>query len=197
MSLFATSAGRSAKFPNIGDSITGTVRQAPFEKQQTKYGTNELDFWPNGDPKMAIVIPLSTSLREDAEDDGERAIYITSSRQKRAIADAIRAAGLTDLSVGATLTLKYVGNDPASKNPANPAKMWAAQISAPTAFAQQTAPPAAVQQAPAAAPAPAVQQGLTQEQAGKVAQLRAAGIDDATIATAVGVDINLIAQTPF
>lgn len=198
MSLFESSS-KGLKFDTIGVTHTGTVKSAPRERQQTKFGTQEPDFYPNGDPKMQILVDLQTELRDDPNDDGERTLYVASKNMKRAIAQAIREAGADDLTVGGVLTVTYVGNDPASKNPANPAKLYQAKYTpGSNAFAQEPpAPPAAVQQAPAAAPAPAVQQGLTQEQAGKVAQLRAAGIDDATIATAVGVDINLIAQTPF
>ncbi len=197
MSLFESSS-KGLKFDTIGVTHTGTVKSAPRERQQTKFGTQEPDFYPNGDPKMQILVDLQTELRDDPNDDGERTLYVASKNMKRAIAQAIREAGANDLTVGGVLTVTYVGNDPASKNPANPAKLYQAKYTpGSSAFAQQTAAPAAVQQTPAATPAPAAEQGLTQEQAGKVSQLRAAGIDDATIATAVGVDINLIAQTPF
>lgn len=207
MSLF-DSANKGVKFNTIGDEITGTVAGDPFERQQTKFGTQDPDFWPNGDPKMQILVPLQTTLREDPNDDGERTLYVASKNMKRAIGDAIRNAGASDIARGGTLTVKFVGNDPASKNPANPAKVYQAQYTPPaTAFAAApAAQPAQAVAAPQAAPAPQpvaapfqapTPAGLTQEQAAQVVQLRAAGIPDETIATAVGVDITLITNTPF
>jgi hypothetical protein len=209
MSLF-TSGSKGAKFTTIGDSITGKVLRAPEERQQTKFGSQDPDFWPNGDPKMQIVVPLATDQRDpaDVNDDGERTLYVASKNMKRAIGDAIRVAGVQDVAVGGLLSVQYVGNDPASKNPQQPAKMYAAQYTPPTSAFQQATPPPAVQtvaaaqaQAPFATPQPAVPaHGLTDDQVGKITQLRAAGIPDDTIATAVGATAAQLAQfdaTPF
>ncbi|MGK9222273.1 hypothetical protein, partial [Microbacterium barkeri] len=62
--------------------------------------------------------------------------------------------------------------------------------------------PAAAPAAPAAAPAPvaaapAQTNGLTPDQLGKLAQLRAAGIDDATIAAAIGATVEQVTGVPF
>lgn len=229
MSLFDSSS-KGVKFDVVGATITGTVKSAPRERQQTKFGSQDPDFWPNGDPKMQILVDLQTDQRADQNDDGTRTLYVASSNMKRAISEAIRTAGAADLQPGGVLTVQYIGNDPASKNPANPAKMYAAQYTAPTsAFGQQPAPavaaPQPVQQPPAFVPttaavppvqaapqpvqqapfaAPAVPQphpsGLTQDQIGKLGQLRAAQIPEDTIATAIGATPQQIAvydATPF
>lgn len=152
MSLFDSSS-KGVKFDVVGATVTGTVKSAPRERQQTKFGSQEPDFWPNGDPKMQILVDLQTDQRADMSDDGARTLYVASGNMKRAIGEAIRAAGAPDLQPGGTLTVQYIGNDPASKNPANPAKMYAAQYTAPTsAFVQQ----------PAAAAPPVVQTGYQQ-----------------------------------
>lgn len=156
MSLFDSSS-KGLKFENIGQSHTGTVKAAPRERQQTKYNSTELDFWPNGDPKMQILVDLQTTLREDHTDTGERTLYVASKHMKRAIGQAIRDAGVPDLAPGGVLTVTYVGNDPASANPANPAKMYAAQYTAPSSpFAAQQPASQPVQPAPPqpAPPAP-------------------------------------------
>jgi hypothetical protein len=224
MSLFDSSS-KGVKFDVVGASIQGTVKAAPRERQQTKYGTQEPDFWPNGDPKMQILVDLQTDRREDPNDDGERTLYVASKNMKKAIGEAIRAAQATDIMPGGTLTVTYVGNDPASKNPQNPAKLYQAQYTAPTsAFVAPTPAPqqpvqtqqqAYVPQAPTAAgptfqqaqaplpatpqpaPAQALPGGMDQDQLSKVVQLRAAGIPDETIATAVGVTQEQINQIPF
>ncbi|MEV7875177.1 hypothetical protein [Microbacterium sp. NPDC089188] len=149
MSLFESSS-KGVKCDAVGATVTGVVQSAPRERQQTKFGTQEPDFWPNGDPKMQILVDLKTDQRADASDDGERTLYVASKNMKRAIGEAIRAAGASDIAPGGTLTVQYLGNDPASKNPANPAKMYAATYTAPTsAFAQQ---PVAAAPVPVAAP---------------------------------------------
>lgn len=216
MSLF-DSSNKGIKFQNVGDQITGTIAGAPSERQQTKFGTQDPDFWPNGDPKMQIIVPLQTELREDGQDDGERTLYVASKHMKRAISDAIRTAGATDILPGGVLTVQYVGNDANSKNPANPAKMYAASYTAPSSAFAAPAPvaqqpfvpatpapvaqpafvPAAVPATPApqVAPAPAapVQQWLNEQQVAQLTQLRAAGIPEVTIATALGATPEQIA----
>jgi len=145
MSLF-DSSNKGVKFANIGDRIVGTINGAPYERQQTKFNTQDPAFWPNGDPMMQILVPLQTQMREDANDDGERTLYVASKNMRKAIGDAIRESGASDLLPGGVLTVQYVGNDPASKNPQNPAKMYTAQYTAPSsAFAQQPAAAAAQQ----------------------------------------------------
>lgn len=251
MSLFESSS-KGVKFDTIGASIQGTVKSAPRERQQTKYGTQEPDFWPNGDPKMQILVDLQTDQRLDANDDGERTLYVASKNMKKAIGEAIRAANASDIAPGGVLTVSYVGNDPASKNPANPAKLYQAQYTAPSSAFVQQAPAAPVpqpvqQQAPAfvpsgapqfvpstpqpvqqqfipatpqppqqaaqpavapgdapwATPQPVQQQfpgGLTSEQVAQLQQLRAAGIPESTIVTAINATPEAIAaydNTPF
>lgn len=228
MSLFESSS-KGVKFDTVGASITGVVKSAPRERQQTKYGTQEPDFWPNGDPKMQILVDLQTDQRVDPNDDGERTLYVASPKMRKAIGEAIRAANASDILPGGTLTVTFIGNDPASKNPANPAKLYQAQYTAPTSGFVQPQPAAQpAQQAPqqayvpqgqpagaptfqsAQAPLPATPQpvqqapapqvqpgGMTEDQMGKIAQLRAAGIDDGTIATAVGVSSEQLAAIPF
>lgn len=217
MSLFDSSS-KGIKFDVIGATITGEVISPARERQQTKFGTQEPDYWPNGDPKMQILVDLRTNLREDANDDGERTLYVASKNMKKAISDAIRSAGATDILPGGVLTVQYVGNDANSKNPANPAKMYAASYTAPSsAFAapaaQQFVPaaqpaqvPATPTSAPQAAPAapvaqPAAQPAaaapeqpwLTEAQIAQLTQLRAAGIPEDTIATALGTTPEILA----
>jgi hypothetical protein len=156
MSLFDSSS-KGLKFDTIGVQHTGTVKAAPRERQQTKFGSQEPDFWPNGDPKMQILVDLQTNLRESADDDGERTLYVASKNMRRAIGEAIRAAGASDIAPGGVLTVSYIGNDPASANPANPAKLYAAQYSAPaSAFAGAAAGAQPVQQAVTAPQVPQV-----------------------------------------
>lgn len=218
MSLFITAGGKTAKFLTVGATITGTISRPPHEQQQTEFGSNTPATWPNGDPKMQIVVNLDTAERDpaDANDDGARTLYVSSSKMKRAIGDAIIAAGANDIEVGGTLTVTYTGTDPQSKNPANPAKLYSASYARPaTPLAQQapaaTPAPAVPTPAPAPAPGPApaaasapapaaaplTGTGLTPEQATKAGQLRALQMTDEQIAAALGVTIDDVMQIPF
>lgn len=215
MSLF-DSGSKGIKFTNIGDEVTGTIAGVPFERQQTKFGTNEPDFWPDSTPKMQILVPLKTHMRDpnDVHDTGERTLYVASAAMKQAIGQAIRASGAQDLAPGGTLTVKFIGHDAASKNPAQPKKLYSATYTAPvSSFATGApqpvaAPPGAVAQGPqqpvAQAPAavPQVPQqivaqpapgGLNEQQTSQLAQLRAAGIPVETIAQALGTTVEAIA----
>jgi hypothetical protein len=170
MSLFDISGGKSATFNTIGETVTGTITRAPSERQATKYKTTDLDFWPSGDAKMQIQVPLQTTSRVDPDDDGVRTLYVTKSKgdaRFRAIAEAIAAAGAEDLAVGGILTVTYIGNDPASQNPANPKKLYTATYAPPASGFAQAAPAAASapvqQQAPAGFPSQAIPQQAPQQ----------------------------------
>lgn len=94
--LDTASAGRSKwfGFPNVGDVFKGTYLSAS-ERQATDYVTSALKTWDDGTPMMEYVIEFQTDLRDDDTDDGRRTIYAgKSSRLFKAMAEAVRAAGL-------------------------------------------------------------------------------------------------------
>lgn len=156
--------GKSAKFDTFGDIVTGTITEPPEMRQQTKMGSGEPLTWDDGSPKMQLVVTLQTQLREDADDDGIRKVYVKGSKDPAskslhaAVAAAVVAAGAKGLQVGGTLTVTYTGNG-VSKTPGfNPPKQYAAVYAQPTgAEFLGTAPAAApaVPAAPAPAPVPA------------------------------------------
>jgi hypothetical protein len=176
MGLFDTST-KAIKFATIGDTVTGEIMGAPFQQQRTKFGTNQPDFYDNGDPKMQILITLGTTLREDTEDDGTRTLYVSSSAQKKAIGAAIRQADAADIETGGVLTVTFTGFDPQSKNPANPAKLYTASYAPPTAVEVSTQ-----SNTPAL---PADESGERQ----KVRELIALGLTDEQIISAVAVSL--------
>lgn len=162
--------GRSAKFETPGTTVTGTITAEPEVRQQTEYKTGKLQFWDNGDPMMQLVVKLQTAERdpEDKDDDGIRAIYIKGGFKKptmqKAIADAVRAAGVKGLAVGGTLTVTYTGDGP-SEGSGYPPKYYSASYAPPSAnfLATGEATPPAQTAAPAAptqATAPANGDGL-------------------------------------
>jgi hypothetical protein len=192
----------------VGYTVTGVI-QSTEVRQQTDLDGNLLT-WDNGDPRMQLVVTLATDLRDDPEDDGVRAVYVKGSKSpgSKSVHDAVRAAvqraGAKGLEVGGTLTISFVGTEPAKTRGYSDRKLWEAQYAVPDRAAQTgdflgttpatvTAPPAAVAAPPVqAAPAPTA--APAGEEAGaKARQLVALGLDDATIAGATGLDASVIA----
>lgn len=155
--------GKSATFENVGDSITGTVESTEV-RQQTDISTGDPQTWPNGDPKMQLVVTLQTGQREDADDDGLRSLYVKGSKKPGsrsmhdAVASAVRSSGAKGLEAGGTLTVTHDGEEPSSTRGFNPRKLYSAQYVAPDKAAQTgdflgTAPAAPQQAQPAPAQA--------------------------------------------
>jgi hypothetical protein len=141
----------SAKFDNINDSITGTISEPPEVRQQTDIDTKLPMTWPDGRPMMQLVVTLQTDLRNDADDDGLRRIYVKGKSMTGAVRDAVRKAGAKGLEVGGRLQVVYVGDGEVKKRGFNPPKLYLAQYARPTtqeanAFLGLTPP--APQQAP-------------------------------------------------
>ncbi len=130
MSLFESSS-KGLKFDTVGATHTGVVQSAPARAAADEVRQPGARLLAQRRPKMQILVDLKTDQRLDASDTGERTLYVASKNLKRAIGEAIRAAGASDILPGGTLTVQYIGNDPASANPANPAKMYTAQYNGP------------------------------------------------------------------
>lgn len=226
MSIFTPAASKSAKFANPGDEVHGTITDISEPMQTTKFGSQEPDFWPSGDPKMQVKITLQTEQREDADDDGKRGLWVTVSGkpggQLASIRDAVRASGANDIAVGGVLSMKFTGYDPESKNPHQPRKLFTAAYSPATGGGAFRAEPQAERpvqtidpmtgevrgagpvqtqadpwSVPAATPAPAPQQQSVD--AARVQQMIALGADDNAIASATGANwqqINAIRNMP-
>jgi hypothetical protein len=123
---------RSAAFQSVGDKIVGFISRQPEVQQQRDFETGELKVWSDGNPMMQLRVVLSTDLRDpdDAEDSGERALYIRGNMQ-RAIAQAVRAASAPGLEVGGKLLIKYVADGKAPRRGFNPPKVYEARYRAP------------------------------------------------------------------
>ena len=192
----------------VGDSVTGTITEATV-RQVNDFTTGKPKFWDDGKPVNQVVVSIDTDLRDDADDTGERTLYIkTWGSQWKALREAVRVLGahqLSDaLSPGNVITQTFTGlgktgngfdeklytfqirrgADPALNNIPEPAVAgsdpWGeAPVAAPAA---QPAPVAA---APAAQPAAAP----------SVPALIAAGLNDDQILAAVpGLDKNILAM---
>lgn len=189
------SGSRSAKFEQVGDSITGTIESTEV-RQQTDIQNGQPLTWDNGDPRMQLVVVLQTALREptppgETPDDGKRTLYVKGSKKAGsqslhdAVASAVRASGAEGLQPGGTLTVQMIGTAPSETRGFNDRKLYAAQYvpGAPVSggflgTAQQAAPAAAapVQQQPVQQPvqvAQPVQQAIPQPMPAQPAQVAA------------------------
>lgn len=106
----------AAKFISPGDVYGGpitkleAVQARKFDKGKP---TDELDFWPNGDPKMVAVATIKTDHRDpsDPSDDGQRKLYIASRDMQAKVRDAVKKAGQRKLDIGGVLQVFYVGDE--------------------------------------------------------------------------------------
>jgi hypothetical protein len=120
---------RSAKFEKHGDTISGWVTAAE-PRQQTDFKTKAPLTWPDGNPRMQLVVTLFTELREGDDDDGMRSLYVRGQMQQ-AVADAIRKAGQRGLAVDGRLVVRYVGDAEPKVRGESGAKQYAARYEAP------------------------------------------------------------------
>jgi hypothetical protein len=149
--------GKSARFENPGDTIKGVIAAPPELRQQTDIATGVPKTWDNGDPVYQLVVQLQTDLREDADDDGLRNLYVSGGFKRaslqKAVADAVRASKAKGLEVGGTLAVRFTGEEPPAKKGFSPAKLYAAQYQPPSAaFLDESAAKAAPEDAFAEAP---------------------------------------------
>lgn len=132
-------------FNNIGDTIVGQIINEPKAMQCKKFGTEELDFWPSGDPKMQTVFQVQTAWRNYeginnpdrmSPDSGIRTIYLKGKHFEKATKIAILTARADWLDVGGWFKATYTGEDMSSKAPMKP-KLFDVQYQPPRPQAAQ------------------------------------------------------------
>ncbi len=170
----------SFKDAKVGDSFTGII--AELETAQVRnYETGEPEFWDGGNAKLQIVVTLDTEYSDNAEDDGQRKVYLFG--QKLAAAkSALKAAGVDKLEKGSTFTITYSGTKPATNKKYNDVKLYSIDI-----VPAKSNP--AVDNLLAAGAKPVVEgDKLTAEQVQKAQKLSDAGFQDEEIAETMGVN---------
>lgn len=144
----------------VGTSFTGIVDREPEMRQQTDYVEKGKPlFWPDGSPKMQVVVTVDTDYRDSTKpnDDGKRRWYLRW-HSLDAVRAAIRESGADGLHAGGKLTLTFSGTEPSNKG--EPAKLYTAVYVPPLSggnealmnesqTAQAEAPASAGQSAPA------------------------------------------------
>ncbi|MDM2104790.1 Uncharacterised protein [Mycobacteroides abscessus subsp. bolletii] len=101
----------SAKFKTHGDTVGGVIVEEPTQQQQRDLESGDLETWPDGNPKMQLVVTVQTDLRDPAveDDDGKRRIFVKGGLRK-AVQEAVIAAGSRGLDVGGELHVTYTGD---------------------------------------------------------------------------------------
>jgi hypothetical protein len=120
-----------ARFENVGDAVVGTIVSAEARQCTDMQGKPEV--WPQGDPKMQVVITLQTDERDTSieDDDGQRRLF---AKKPGAMLSAIvEALGGQRLEVGGRLAVKFTGTEPSSTAGFSPKKLYAAAYQPPAA----------------------------------------------------------------
>lgn len=138
----------SAKFPEVGFTVTGTVVDFRMQ-QQRDYDSGEPLVWNDGSPRMQLVVDLQCEptgvtweglhRRQVAipNDTGMRALYVKGNLQK-AVAQALRDADNAQFEIGGTLVVQRIQDgDQPDKKKAAPMQFRAAW-QAPTPQSQAT-----------------------------------------------------------
>lgn len=134
--------GKAAKFEAVGDTVEGKITDVQVS-QQTSMEDNMPLTWPDGQPRMQLVITLQTTLRDDPDDDGIRKLYAkggkyevsegTGTSMKDAIADAVKKAGARSIDQGGTLKIGHSGMGKKTNRGFSAPKLYRAVYSAPVA----------------------------------------------------------------
>lgn len=121
----------SAKWPNVGDVVRGTITSEPEAKQATDMQGNPKT-WDDGNPIMEVVITIQTDERDPSieDDDGKRRLFLGGNKLK-AVREAIKESGHTGSIVGGTLAIQYTGDGTAKQRGFNPPKLFTAKFKAP------------------------------------------------------------------
>lgn len=156
-SFIMGSSSPGFSFDRPGARITGRLTKDPELRQMKVWRngkpTDELAFWPSGDPKMQLVISLETNFRNyeglkdpdrSVPDDGRRTVYLNGKHREAALRQAVKAAGTEWMERGGLYDETYTGDDYDSQAGIKP-KLAVIHYQAPPPGFNQ--PPAQTQQA--------------------------------------------------
>jgi hypothetical protein len=111
--------GKAWSPDEVGDKISGTITLVERRQQRSFDGGAPLT-WDDGSPRMLTYVELETSLKDDADDDGVRALYLKGGRNfeaavgsgasgEVALVEAAKKAGLSSIEAGCKLTVVHSG----------------------------------------------------------------------------------------
>lgn len=134
------------KFPNQGDSFTGTV-VSQESQQQRDFRSQQPIFWPDGSPKMQVVVTCT-------DQAGDQYRLFLKGQMLTAARAALSAKGLTSFELGGTITVTFVREERQGNAP-YPTKIYEVEFSQPDPAAAEAAQVAAVMSERKVTPEPA------------------------------------------
>jgi hypothetical protein len=90
------------KFNSIGDTISGTIIEAT-DIQERDYQTREPKFFPDGSPIMQVRVVL------ELPDGTKGNLYISGKEMMKAVREAIRTSGASDIEQMGHLSVTRTG----------------------------------------------------------------------------------------
>jgi len=123
---------------------------------QTKIGTGEVLRYNDGSPRKQLVVTLRTNERSDANDDGERRLFLKGDMVRAARA-AFKPLGAPDVEVGGWLYVAWTDEKAAKTAGYNNQKIYTALYARPGQADPMAGQPAYSAPAPQQAPPPAQQ----------------------------------------
>lgn len=105
--LYTPSTDPFAKFPNIGDTITGIIHEEPYMTNQFD-SNGEVRVFDDGNPMKMLIIPLST-MNGNVLLPVKGSVIPESKSMRAAVTAALREAK-AKLEVGGKLTIVYIGD---------------------------------------------------------------------------------------
>lgn len=101
----------SVSFKQVGDDVAGII--VAFEDyQETVYGSKELKTYPSGDPIMGVRVHLELV---PGDESSRVTLWAQGKLLMKAIAIAMKNAGVSDIGIGDQLAVKFTGYDGRAK----------------------------------------------------------------------------------
>ena len=123
----------------VGDTVSGVIIDSEV-RQSRDFDDNKLEFWDDGSPRLQLVINVQTDIRDDADDEGIRSVYVKWwGSQRKALLTAAKDAGVNDLAPGDTFTASYTGDGEQTDRKKSAPKLYAYGITPAGPIAKATA----------------------------------------------------------
>lgn len=131
-------SSKSWKPEAIGDKISGKIIKIE-RKQQTDMISGEPLEWNDGSPRMQTIVQLQTDLRDDADDDGVRSLWLKGGKNfeaaegkghsgEVALVEAAKKAGVKTIEEGSDLTTILSGFAKPTSRGFQAAKLYAMRL---------------------------------------------------------------------
>jgi hypothetical protein len=109
-------------WPEIGAKVEGTIIKMQ-DSVQTDIDGN-IQRYPSGEVRKQVVLTLQTKLKDNADDDGVRTLYVKSF-MTAAFRDALQKADAPGPRPGGKVKVTYTGNGEPKRKGLNPPKLFA------------------------------------------------------------------------